>query len=254
ILNFPNNPTGYMPLEGETRDIVDLLVEKQDKLQIPIIVIVDDAYEPYVFTNNPKIKSIFYSLQQLENDIIPIKLDGVTKELLIYGARIGFLTIGLKPSWTKTEDELNQLNQEIDNILSGFNRVIISNCNHFYQSLVLKLFNDKGINNILKMREKVYNLLKKRYEMINVELSKINNPNITIDPNSGGFFVFINLNPDKIKANEFADFLLKKYKLGVIPIEKPQEHVNGIRIAYCSIDLKNIPEFVKRIDHALMEF
>ncbi|MFW9951474.1 MAG: aminotransferase class I/II-fold pyridoxal phosphate-dependent enzyme [Candidatus Thorarchaeota archaeon] len=254
IVNFPNNPTGYMPLEDETRDIIDLLVEKQNNLNIPIIVIVDDAYEPYVFTESPRNKSIFYSLQQLDEDIIPVKLDGVTKELLIYGARIGFLTIGLKPSWTKTQEELNKLNQEVDNILSGFNRIIISNSNHFYQSLVLKLFKEQGITNILKMRDKVYNLLKTRYLLINQELSKIEDPNISIDPNSGGFFVFVNLNPDKIKANEFADFLLKKYRLGVIPIEKPQEQVNGIRIAYCSIDLKNIPEFIKRIKLALKEF
>jgi DNA-binding transcriptional MocR family regulator len=97
-------------------------------------------------------------------------------------------------------------------------------------------------------------VLKRRYELINQELAKIDNSNMSIDPNSGGFFVFLNLNPNNIKANEFADFLLKKYKLGVIPIEKPQEHVNGIRIAYCSIDIKNIPEFIKRIGQALKEF
>ena len=254
IFNFPNNPTGYMPSEGETRDIIDLLVEKQHNLNIPFIAIVDDAYEPYVFMENPKPTSIFYNLQQLEEDIIPIKLDGVTKELLIYGARIGFLTIGLKPSWTSTQQELIQLNQEIDNIISGFNRATISNSNHFYQSLIVKLFNEQGRDKILEMRTRVYNILRDRYKVINQELAKIDNPNISIDPNSGGFFVFINLNPNKIKANEFADFLLKSYKVGVIPIEKPQEHVNGIRIAYCSIDLKNIPEFIKRFDHALKEF
>ncbi|GAG15616.1 unnamed protein product, partial [marine sediment metagenome] len=97
-------------------------------------------------------------------------------------------------------------------------------------------------------------LLNERYKQINSELAKINNPNITVDPNAGGFFIFVNLNQDKIKATEFADHLLKKYKVGVIPIERLDDNINGIRIAYCSIDLGKIPEFIKRIQLALEDF
>jgi aspartate/methionine/tyrosine aminotransferase len=254
ILNFPNNPTGYIPSKQEEQNIVNLLVKKQRSLSIPIVVLVDDAYEPYNFSDEGIDKSIFYSLQQLDEDIIPVKLDGATKELLLYGARIGFLTIGLKSSWTKNSEDLNILMKEIDNILSGFNRIIISNSNHFYQALMVKLFNEQGIKRILEMRAKVHVLLKKRYELMTSELKKIHNQDISIDPSSGGFFIFLNLNPDKIKASEFTEFLLRNYKVGVIPIEKPQENVNGIRIAFCSIDLNNIPEFVKRIDNALKQF
>ena len=97
-------------------------------------------------------------------------------------------------------------------------------------------------------------MLKERYELINAELSNIDSPDISIDPNAGGFFLFVNLNPDKIKASTFADHLLKKYKVGVIPIEKLNLNINGIRIAYCSIDLGKIPEFIKRIQLALEDF
>jgi aspartate/methionine/tyrosine aminotransferase len=254
ILNFPNNPTGYVPKREEAQNIINLLVKKQRRLKKPIVVLVDDAYEPYIFTEDGIKQSIFYNLHKLEEDIIPVKLDGATKELLLYGARIGFLTIGLKPNWTKNSEELHILMKEIDNILSGFDRIIISNSNHFYQTLIVKLFKEQGIKNILKMRNKVYTLLKSRYELLNSELKKINNPDISIDPSSGGFFIFINLNPSKIRASEFTEFLLRNYKVGVIPIEKPQENVNGIRIAFCSIDLKNITEFVYRIDQALKQF
>ena len=89
---------------------------------------------------------------------------------------------------------------------------------------------------------------------MNSELANIDNPDVSVDPNSGGFFLFVNLNPDKIKATEFADHLLKKFKVGVIPIEKPYENINGIRIAYCSIDVEQIPEFIKRIKLALGDF
>jgi len=254
ILNFPNNPTGYVPSKEEGKEIVSLLQKQQRNHNKPIIVIVDDAYEPYVYSSDSLNRSIFYDLLQLEEDIIPIKLDGITKELLMYGGRIGFITFGLKSNWVDNDQELEILKSEINNKLEGFTRATISNCNHFYQALTQKLFKEKGIDKILASRTKVKDLLQKRYEKINSELANIDDPNISIDPNSGGFFLFLNLNPDKIKAKEFGDHLLSKYKVGVIPIEKLDEQINGIRIAYCSIDLPKIPELIKRIKLALNDF
>ncbi len=254
ILGFPNNPTGYVPNEEEMDEIIISLKHIQQDLSKPIIVLVDDAYEPYIFSDNAINRSIFYALHEIEEDIIPIKLDGITKEMLLYGGRIGFITIGLKPHWVSNDEDLIALKSELDNKLSGLVRTTISNSNHFYQALVIKLFKDVGMEGIIKNRDKVKNLLKDRYEKINEELKKIDNSNISVDPNAGGFFVFVNLNPDKISANQFADHLLKKYKVGVIPIEKPDNNINGIRIAYCSIDLTKIHEFVKRFNLALNDF
>ncbi|MFX0040208.1 MAG: aminotransferase class I/II-fold pyridoxal phosphate-dependent enzyme [Promethearchaeota archaeon] len=254
LLNFPNNPTGYVPTIEEGSEIVDMLKECQSIYKKPIFVLVDDAYEPYVFEDNVLNRSIFYDLHQLDENVIPIKLDGITKELLIYGGRIGFITIGLKPNWIKNDGDLQILKNEIHNKLEGFIRATISNCNSFYQVLTHKLFHEKGMVKIMQSRMKVQNLIKERYVCINSELAKINNPNITIDPNSGGFFVFVNLNVSKIKATDFANHLLKQYKVGIIPVEKLDDNVNGIRIAYCSIDLSEIPEVIKRFELALNDF
>jgi len=254
IINFPNNPTGYTPTFDEAKELIDLIREMYISLKKPIIVMVDDAYESYVYNNDNINVSMFYDLHQLDEDIIPIKLDGITKELLMYGGRIGFVTIGLKPNWTKNDDESEILKKEIENKLEGMNRSTVSNCNHFYQAITQKMFIENGMNQIITDRDKVKNLLKERYEEINSELEKIDNPNITIDPNSGGFFLFVNLNRDKIKATEFADHLLKKYKVGVIPLEKVNDNINGIRIAYCSIDKLQIPELISRISSALKDF
>ncbi|TFG00179.1 MAG: aminotransferase class I/II-fold pyridoxal phosphate-dependent enzyme [Promethearchaeota archaeon] len=254
ILNFPNNPTGYTPLKSERDAIIQKLKETQKSIDKPIIIFVDDAYEPYVYNDNSIDHSIFYELMELDENIIPIKLDGISKELLAYGGRIGFVTIGLKPSWIQNEEELKQLKQEINNKLEGLNRSSISNTNHFYQAVTLKMFEEIGFEMIVQKREKNRNLLKNRYELINKELKKIENTEFSIDPNSGGFFLFVNLDYDKIKATEFADHLLKKYKVGVIPIEKPEININGIRIAYCSIDINDISEMVDRIHKAFNDF
>ncbi|MFX1274649.1 MAG: aminotransferase class I/II-fold pyridoxal phosphate-dependent enzyme [Promethearchaeota archaeon] len=254
ILNFPNNPTGYCPTKDEVTQIIQVLKESQQMIKLPFIIIVDDAYEPYIYNDNVWARSIFYDIFELDGDIIPVKLDGISKELLAYGGRVGFITLGLKRQWVDSDEELEILKNEINNKLEGLIRSSISNTNHFYQAVTQKMFTEKGMDKIIEAREKVRRMLKKRYELINEELAKIENKDISVDPNAGGFFLFLNLNADKIKASEFADYLLKKYKIGVIPIQKLENGINGIRIAYCSIDIKQIPEFINRIKLALNDY
>ncbi|TXT57986.1 MAG: putative N-acetyl-LL-diaminopimelate aminotransferase [Promethearchaeota archaeon] len=254
LLNFPNNPTGFVPTVDEIKKLVNYIKKKQNELNIPFIIIIDDAYEPYIYTKNSMKHSIFYEFQQLEEEIIPIKLDAITKEMLLYGGRIGFITFGLKQTWVKNEDEVNRLKAELDNKLKGMIRSTISNCNRFYQNLVINLLENHKFEEIVRNRNNTVSLLKSRFEKINFELAKIRNDLFSIDPNGGGFFLFINLDPTKIKATEFADLLLSKYKVGVIPFENPQENVNGIRIAYCSVDIQDISELIKRINSAFQEY
>jgi aspartate/methionine/tyrosine aminotransferase len=254
ILNFPNNPTGYCPTKEEVKQILEVLKKSQELIKLPFVVIVDDAYEPYVYSDKVVDRSIFYDLLELEGDIIPIKLDGISKELLAYGGRVGFVTYGLKRHWVDSDEDFETLKSELNNKLEGMNRSSISNTNHFYQAVTQKMFTEKGMDRIIEAREKVKQLLKKRYDLINKELSKIDSPDVSVDPNAGGFFLFVNINPEKIKASEFADHLLKKYKVGVIPIEKLNNNINGIRIAYCSIDIEKIPEFIQRIKLALNDY
>jgi len=254
LLGFPNNPTGFIPTWEEKDQLIESLSSIQKKINKPMIILIDDAYEPYIYTESVINRSIFYDFQQLKGDIIPIKLDGITKELLMYGGRIGFITIGLKNSWIESMQELEQLKTELDNKLSGMIRSTISNCNHFYQAITVKIFKEKGMDKIIEERRDIQNLLKQRFEKFNAELNKIHNPDISIDPNSGGYFIFVNLNPNKFKATEFADYLLKKYKVGIIPIENDEENINGIRIAYSSIDISQIPEMVDHIKLALRDY
>ena len=254
ILNFPNNPTGYCPTKEEGELIVQILEECHKITKLPFVILFDDAYEPFIYNKNSINRSLFYDILELKQDIIPIKLDGISKELLAYGGRVAFITLGMNPKWVKNNDAFNFLKMEINNKLEGILRSTISNVNHFYQAVTLVMFEEKGMNKILKSREKIYLLLKDRYEVINFELTKIKDPNISVDPNSGGFFVFVNLNPKKFKATAFADYLLNKHKVGIIPVENFDENVNGIRIAYCSIDIEKIPELINRINLALNDY
>ncbi|MHA1338493.1 MAG: aminotransferase class I/II-fold pyridoxal phosphate-dependent enzyme [Promethearchaeota archaeon] len=252
ILNFPNNPTGYVPTLDEAKRLTELLINVAEKNQKPLVVIIDDAYEGYVYNNNCIDGSLFYELVNSSKYVIPIKLDGASKEMLLYGGRIGAFTIGLHNSWFSSETRQQFLN-ELENKLQGMIRSSISNCNRIIQSLLIEMF-DTGIDKIIAERKRIIQILKERYELINNLLKKVaeETGKISIDPNAGGFFLLVNLKMS-VSAPKFNEHLLKKYKTGLIPIEKKSENINALRIAYSSIDKKIIPKLVENIKLAIQD-
>ncbi|GAG82694.1 unnamed protein product, partial [marine sediment metagenome] len=104
----PNNPTGYVPTKKESHDIVSLLQEKQRSLKKPIFVIVDDAYEPYVYTNESSTRSMFYDLHQLDEDVIPIKLDGFKGGFEKFQQSLVEQSKKNKEVWEENKDKVNK--------------------------------------------------------------------------------------------------------------------------------------------------
>ncbi|MHA1821454.1 MAG: aminotransferase class I/II-fold pyridoxal phosphate-dependent enzyme [Promethearchaeota archaeon] len=263
LINFPNNPTGYVPTKEEAEAIVKTLVDlaKEYGPKTPIVVICDDAYEGYVYNEIGITGSLFYELVNTEENIIPIKLDGSSKEMLLYGARIAALTLGLNDAWYSPGDnkEKEQLLNEFNNKCEGIVRSTISNSNRYCQTLLIKMFQE-GINKIVESRKSVLNILKDRYNLLNKLLMELQekpelkdgqgNSLFDIDPNAGGFFLLININP-KIDATKLNEHLLEKYKVGFIPIVKKERGINSLRIAYCSVVKEKIPTLVERLGNAL---
>jgi len=253
ILNFPHNPTGYVPTIEEANNIVSMLIKIVEEYKKPLVIIFDDAYEGYVYKDNCIMGSLFYEFLSKSKYIIPIKLDGASKEMILYGGRIGFFTLGLHDAWYN-KDKKQEFIDEFDNKLGGMIRSTISNCNRINQSILVEMFK-ANIDNIINERTKIISILKERYELINELLKQVcdNTGKISVDPNAGGFFLIVNLKI-KISASQFCDHLLNKYKTGLIPFEDPNENVNGIRIAYSSINKNLIPKLVENIKLALNDF
>jgi aspartate/methionine/tyrosine aminotransferase len=98
LLNFPSNPSGYSPKPDELKAIAQVLIEAaKERL---VVVYCDDAYHGLVFEESATSKSLFFELieaaQTTAPNLIPLKCDGVTKELSFFGGRVGFLTFGVK--------------------------------------------------------------------------------------------------------------------------------------------------------------
>ena len=90
ILNFPNNPTGYTPGPAECEEIVGALRDAANE-GILVVAVTDDAYFGLFFEESVH-ESIFGRLAGLHERILPIKIDGATKEEYVWGFRVGFIT------------------------------------------------------------------------------------------------------------------------------------------------------------------
>lgn len=238
ILNFPNNPTGYSPDIAIIEKICTALEEAVHESGKPIVVATDDAYEGFVYDDSPKC-SIFSHLAELNKNILAIKVDGITKELLFWGGRLGMITFAI-PSYFGNKKEIEA---ELENKVVGLVRSTISNSTRVIQEVVAEIISKPEC--FLEERNRIVSAIRERALAFKIELEKNTCPEITPDPFNSGFFAFLNIK--NIPANKVADFLLKKYKIGVIPIENKNDNINGIRVTFSSVFKDDIPKLVAGI-------
>ena len=112
LLNFPNNPTGYTPNKEEADGIVSALYEAAEA-GINIVTLLDDAYFGLFYEDSVK-ESLFAQLAGLHSRILPIKIDGATKENYVWGLRVGFITYA-----AESEDVLHALEEKTKGIIRG---------------------------------------------------------------------------------------------------------------------------------------
>lgn len=244
MLNFPNNPVGYNPPESMVPAIVEALVDVVEQTSKSLVVLVDDAYEGYVYDDDALQCSMFGDLCDAHRGILPIKLDGTSKEFLFYGGRVGMFTIGL-PSQLDVDRE--QLLSEIDNKLSGVIRSTVSNCARPVQSAILKALANPEV--AAAERQKVVDILGRRAHLLRDELAKLDVPQLKPLPFNAGFFGFCDI--EGISANAVADRLMTEYKTGVVPTESGA--VNGIRLAFCSVPEAQIPTLAANVAAAVRD-
>ncbi len=248
MLNFPNNPTGYCPPKKAAVEITQAIQDLVKSTDKKLVLLFDDAYEGYVYDDDAEKYSTFYGMEPQPN-FLPVKLDGISKELLWYGARIGTINIACPDVWFEKADK-DDLAKEIDNKFRGVVRNTVSNCSMNAQQAALKAL--QNIDQVLAERQKTYDLLAERYRIMQEELGKIQTDLIIPDPFQGGFFCFVNLSPKSgLKAFDVCDHLLKKYQCGTVPIE--QGEINGIRLAFCGVEAQDVPELCQSLEKAVLD-
>ncbi|MFP4194178.1 MAG: aminotransferase class I/II-fold pyridoxal phosphate-dependent enzyme [Desulfobacterales bacterium] len=227
LLNFPHNPTGYTVTEDEADRIVEVLTDAAEA-GTNIIVVCDDAYFGLVYEEGVLCESLFARFCGKHPRLLPVKLDGATKENYVWGLRVGFITYGVT-----ADDDKADLYDALERKTAGCVRGNISNSSHLSQSIVLKSMRDE--NHQAEKREK-YELLKSR---ANTVKSVLRDPKYSsawdVYPFNSGYFMCIRLK--SVNAEKLRVHLLDNYGVGLIALG---EH--DLRVAFSCLEEDEIPD------------
>lgn len=222
LLNFPNNPTGYTPYQEEVEGIISSLHEAAQN-GINVVAILDDAYFGLFYENSSK-ESLFGQLADLHERILPIKIDGATKENYVWGLRVGFITYA-----SKSLTILDALEQKTKGIIRG----TISSSSHLSQTIIL---NSLKSNEYLKEKQQKYEIMYARAIKVKEILTKEKYQNVwKYYPFNSGYFMCLklyNVNAEKLRLH-----LLEKYGVGTIAINS-----TDLRVAFSCVEEENIEE------------
>ena len=236
ILNLPNNPTGYSPSKEEAKAIVEAVKEVAESGK-KILVISDDAYFGLFYEEETEKESLFSFFCDAHENILAIKGDAATKEEMVWGFRIGFITYGGK---ALGKEEIDALEKKT----LGAVRCTVSNCDRPGQSLLKR---GMAGENYDKDKEYLFSTVGERYRVIRKTLEKYRDSKV-LRPypfNSGYFMAFDTMGRN---AEELRLHLLEKYQVGAINIMG-----RTLRLAYCSVEKENLEDLVDIVFKAAEE-
>lgn len=226
ILNFPNNPAGYMPTVDEGMKMAEGLVKIANE-GTKLVVVTDDAYFGLFYEDSMK-ESLFGHLVSKSDNLLAIKLDGATKEEYVWGFRVGFITFGA----TNSNNQSGMLGA-LEKKVAGLIRGTISNCPHPSQTFVLKALEHK---NFYADKQKKFDIMKARGLKVKEVLNKSNySDQFTYYPFNSGYFMCLKLK--NVDAETLRVHLLDKYGVGTISVNK-----TDLRIAFSCIEVGDVQE------------
>jgi aspartate/methionine/tyrosine aminotransferase len=227
VLNFPNNPTGYTPKESEVQGIISVLIEAADA-GINLAVILDDAYFGLFFEDSVK-ESLFGRLSGIHTRILPIKVDGATKENYVWGLRVGFLTFA-----SDCPNILEALEQKTNGLIRG----TISSSSHLSQSVILRSLQSSKFEEEKCIK---HNIIKRRATKVKEIITREKYKGAWgYYPFNSGYFMCLKLN--QVNAEELRVHLLNQYGVGTIAINS-----TDLRIAFSCVEEEDLEELFELI-------
>jgi aspartate/methionine/tyrosine aminotransferase len=244
VANFPHNPTGFVPSEEEAEAFAALLADAAERGGKPVVVLCDDAYEGFVYPADRPRWSLFYRLVDRHPLLLPVKCDGITKELLFWGGRLGAVSIVPPRDWDASAAAA------WENKLSGVVRGMISSASTPVQALVARLLADPVA--LDRARQPIFRSLTSRHAtMVDALASEDARAAFRADPFHGGLFALLNLRRgDAVAA---AERLLADHKIGVVPFRDGAVGLNALRITYATVPADRVAELVAAAARVVLE-
>lgn len=232
LLNFPNNPSGYNPTKKAGQEIIDALKESAEAGN-RLLVMLDDSYFGLNFEDDIFTESLFAQLAGAHENLLAVKLDGITKEEYAWGLRVGFVTYGVK-------NGSKELYKALEDKAAGILRGNISNSSHPAQNLFLSALKSEAHD---KEKERNREKIRERYLRVKETLQAHPEYERYFEalPFNSGYFMCVrikNLNVDKVWET-----LLNKYSTGVICYSEN----NLLRIAFASTPKAQIEKLFNNI-------
>lgn len=238
LLNFPNNPSGYAPTNDEAKAIAEGLIAIAEE-GTKVVAVSDDAYFGLFYEDDIYPESLFGLLSGKSDNLLAIKLDGSTKEHFVWGLRVGFITFGA----TNSGDQSAMMGA-LEKKVTGLIRGSISNCPHSSQSIMLRALDNTEFD---AERAGKVAIMKGRAASFKRVL-KENNFSDQFDfyPFNSGYFMCLKLK--KVDAEELRVYLLDKYGVGTISVNK-----TDLRLAFSCLDEADTDDLFKIIYQACGE-
>lgn len=234
ILNLPSNPGGYSLTAEERPRVREALVEVARER--PLVVICDDAYAGLVYEEGVPAGSMFWELVGAHPDLVPVKLDGVTKELSFFGGRVGFLTFALPPG--------SEAAAALENKVKFLTRATLGSPVAASQAVVLEAL---GRGSLAEEVEALRRELAGRYRALRGALADCDPALVRPLPFNSGCFALVEL-PAGLDAEAVRLHLLERHDTGLVSL--PPRH---LRIAHCSLEEAAVPELVRRLERGVAE-
>jgi aspartate/methionine/tyrosine aminotransferase len=239
LLNFPNNPTGYMPSEGEGEAIVSALRARAER-GTRLVTLLDDAYFGlfYHLDGASMTESLFGRLANVHPNLLAVKLDGATKELFVWGLRCGFLTVG--PGRADTAEETAAV---IDAKARGAIRSGISNTPHLSQTLVEKAL---ASSSVAEERKQKGEILRARAERVH-QVAHLPRYRESFEAYfNRGYFMCVRV--PGVDAERLRVHLLERYGVGLVSTSP-----TDLRIAFSCLEVEEVEPLFELLHRAVQE-
>jgi aspartate/methionine/tyrosine aminotransferase len=240
LLNFPNNPTGYMPSEAEGEALANAL-ERQAARGTKLVVLCDDAYFGlfYHLGGESMTESLFGRLTGRHPNLLAVKLDGATKELFVWGLRCGFVTFG--PGRPETAEVVCEV---LDAKTRGAIRGGISNVPQLSQSLVERAL---ASPEVAAERDQKCETLRARAERVFEIASQ---PRFAeswkVYPFNSGYFMLVRL--EGVDAEKLRVHLLDEHGVGLIATGP-----TDLRVAFSCLEVEEVEPLFETLHRAIQE-
>ncbi|RKU18661.1 hypothetical protein C6500_12685 [Candidatus Poribacteria bacterium] len=227
LLNFPHNPTGYAINHTEAQRIVDAIVARADAGS-RILVMIDDAYAGLWYDTSVMHESLFGLLVGCHPNVVPVKIDGATKEEYAWGLRVAFISFGLGAVAM----------QPLEQKFSGLIRANTSGASQVSQTLILEAMKASGY---AEQKQRNYEILKTRALKAKKVASDARYAKLwEVYPSHAGYFICLNLksgNAEKVRQR-----LLEEHGIGTISLGETE-----LRVAYSCLEESDIETVFRTI-------